>query len=775
MTRAAESRFEGGIRTTAPWPGIAPICLAFGGAFLASRACGIAVAPLCVALAPPVWGLTVAMAVRRREPRATDLLLVLLLLMLGYGWGAPSREWKGIPAGLPSVPVKGRITRNGVSPVASRLEIAREGIWRSVPGCFLARGADSLGDGAFAGRGFLIPAKEPRLPGLWDPSLRLQLGGLRGRLELEEGWPVGPRLQAWRGRTHGVLGSRVGRSLPAPIRSLIPMLVWGESGETDPELLRVFRATGTMHLVAISGLHVSLIALLIEFALRLVVRRADLRVLLSLAGLAGYTALVGPMPSVVRSSIMAGCILVGRAIGRPGGMEAAWWSALLTVVVATPADVASPGMQLSFSATAALLLRPRLPRRWDPVGSSYAATAATSGILWAHFGETAPLSIAANLIGIPAFTPVLIAILWGLAWGDPSDATLQAIAWGPARVFAFCWIRPLALLTPVGEATIVRFSPGPAAGLAATFLFLASLAMARRASGPGKAVVWLIGAGLPALLLPASIPAALAGRRCYAAEALVLPVGQGDATLLRTAGGADFLFDTGPGGPDGARGRRMLAPALRSLGVRRLRGVFLSHGDEDHVGGLRGLLLSGIGIDTLYVSATAGIGRALPRERFPPVRALRAGWSRSLGEARIAAFWPPAGDDRFRGNDGSLVLCLDAPGGALLLPGDLGHAAEESLAAAGDFPGVAVLLAGHHGSAGSSGEAWCARVHPRLAFISCGARNRHGHPTASALARLRSAGAVVHRTDREGTLALRWHAGDLWFRSGGCGRWKPVL
>lgn len=749
--------------------------MAFAGAFLAGRLRGEGLAAWWTLAVAVVWCATLIVSARRRFESMTDVLLVSLLVLLGAGFGAPGTSIRDLPIGIPRVPLKGRILSTSGRPIARDVAFAKDGHWSAVPGAFSVRGGDELGDGAFVGRGFLVPVDEPRLPGLANPSLRQRLGGLRGWVDLEDAWPVGPRSGVWRTHAQERLRSRVGRSLPAPIQTLIPMLVWGEAGETDPEILRVFRATGTMHLVAISGLHVSLIALLVEFVLRLLVRNPVPRLLLSLAGLAGYTALVGPMPPVVRSAIMAACLLVGRVVGRPGSMAAAWWVSLLAVLVATTGEAASPGMQLSFGATAALLLRPRMPRRWDPVASSYAATAATTGVLWAHFGETAPLSIVANLIGIPAFTPVLIAILWGLAWGNPANATLQAVAWGPTRVFAHCWIRPLGLMTPIGEATIVRFSPGPSVGLLATLGFLGILALAQRSRGPLRALAWMVLAGVPFLLLCGTVPSRIAARRTFDAEARVLPVGQGDATLIRFGDGADYLFDTGPGGPDGSRGRRALAPALRSLGVRRLRGVLLSHGDEDHTGGLHGLLLAGMPVDTIYVSATAGTRRPLPRRKFPPVRPTSAGWCVEHGGARLEALWPAAAGPPRTGNEGSLVLRLSAPGGAMVLPGDLGHAAEESLASSPGLLPAEVLLAGHHGSSGSSGERWCGRIRPKLALISCGARNRHGHPHASALRRLGAVGAAVHRTDREGTLALRWAAGDLWFGGGGCGAWKPVL
>ncbi len=773
-----QGHYPGGAAPRRPGlPGVVPLCLTFLPAFLLSGGLEGAAWFAGFGAACAVAGAAAAVSKEQRRGRLCDWLLIASVACLGIGWGSFRTPPAPVPMGVPELVVRGTIHEGGLGWEAREVSIARAGRWYPVSGRFLVLG-DGLLEGLFIARGFIVSLDEPRLPGLADRSRGARWSLIRGKIDAARAWFVpnggeSPR-EGWRHRLRGALASRVGRSLPVEVRTIIPMLIWGERATVDPEIERIFRGTGTMHLLAISGLHVSLVAILLEFLLRLVLRRPIVRVLAVLGVLYGYGAMVGPMPSVVRSIVMAACILIARALGRSGGTAVAWWISLLVVGCFTPGEIPRAGMQLSFGGTAALILCPKTPKVIAPLFTSAVAVAVTSGVLWAHFGESAPMAIVANLTGIPAFAPVLVSVLWGLALGNPAGWTLQAIAWGPARLFSSAWIGPLAFLLPAGEAVIVRAGCGELVGLGSTVAILVVLALHRRFPSRRAIPVFAAAGALALSLSPVVVPL-IRGQPRADLEAVILPVGQGDATLIRAEGGGVYLIDTGPGGMDGSRGRRALAPALRAHGALRLRGVFLTHGDEDHVGGLRGLLTAGIKVDTLYLSRGDGYRLLLPASRVPVVRMISAPWSLRDGPLTIDILAPRTEEQQNLGNAGSLVLRVRAAGGSLLLPGDLGGEEEERLAASGGLEPAQVLLAGHHGSGHSSGDLWCDRLRPRLALISCGARNRHGHPAPATLARFALRGIEVHRTDREGSLELRWVGGVMHLRRGGCGAWGGVL
>ncbi|EVT85287.1 competence protein ComEC [Pseudomonas aeruginosa VRFPA09] len=261
------------------------------------------------------------------------------------------------------------------------------------------------------------------------------------------------------------------------------------------------------------------------------------------------------------------------------------------------------------------------------------------------------------------------------------------------------------------------------------------------------ALCWLAPAGLPlralgaALLLPALLPSSPPvewGR----AEVRVLDVGQGLAVLVRTREHA-LLYDSGARQGAFDMGERVVVPVLRSLDLRRLDGLLLSHADNDHAG-----------------------GAPTVASRFPP------GWLVSGEPARLPSplfadscderswswdgvvfeqwAWAQAGDS----NDRSCVLRVEADGEVLLLTGDISRAAEHAWLARQADPRVDWLLAPHHGSRSSSGVAFVLRTRPRHVLVSRGWRNAFGHPHGEVMERYARVAAQVHDTARDGALTF---------------------
>jgi competence protein ComEC len=226
-------------------------------------------------------------------------------------------------------------------------------------------------------------------------------------------------------------------------------------------------------------------------------------------------------------------------------------------------------------------------------------------------------------------------------------------------------------------------------------------------------------------------------------------VGQGLAVLVRTAHTA-LLYDAGPAWGDTDSGERIVAPALRALGVSRLDALVLTHEDSDHIGGALSVL-ENFEADALLHS--------LP-ERHPllalapaPRRCLR-GMAWAWDGVRFEMLHPQAAHPARRRNDESCVLRVDTGGSAMLLTGDIERAAERAIARAGAAR-TEVLLVPHHGSRSSSSPPFLATVRPRLAVVSAGYRNRFGHPAAEVLERYAAAGVRILRTERDGAVTVR--------------------
>ncbi|MBW2523516.1 MAG: MBL fold metallo-hydrolase [Deltaproteobacteria bacterium] len=318
-------------------------------------------------------------------------------------------------------------------------------------------------------------------------------------------------------------------------------------------------------------------------------------------------------------------------------------------------------------------------------------------------------------------------------------------------------------------------SPTPAQ-LAFTAVALVGGWLARR--GPGRlgvAAAW----SLALLLL--EVAAARAGAPSDRLGLTVLDVGQGDSTLVDLPDRRLMLIDAG-GSPSGLGidpGERVVAPVLRSRRRSRVDVVVITHAHPDHFGGM-GAALDGIEVGEVWASAASARRRgagALARlltdlqQRGARLRepAELCAAPRRFGAAVVEVLAPcGAADPLGAANDDSIVLRIRLGSRAVLLVGDAEEAAERALLGGSGSLVVDLLKVGHHGSRSSTSASFLRAVRPATAVISCGARNRFGHPHGSTLERLGRQGIAVFRTDRGG--ALSWStdgARSSWSRPDG--------
>jgi competence protein ComEC len=562
----------------------------------------------------------------------------------------------------------------------------------------------------------------------------------------------------WRRGLEGAFAAR----LTPGARALVTPLVTGDRSAIPIALDAALRASGLVHLLALSGLHVVWAATLaggLAAALGLGVRS---RALASAACALAYLAVAGPLPSLARA--VATTLLESAARASERALDPAQALGLSAVVLLAiaPGWANDLGFQLSCAASLGLVtVAPALSRSagglatvLSPLTATVGAQMTTLPLLLARFHALSWTGFAANLIAVPLAGLLLPAALVAAV----ADAALPGASrwlWGACEVLAAALERvaevaahaPLALV-PLGA------DPLPVACVALGAVALALAMPAPRAiderllpRSPAVRVARVVGAvALASGVLAAACAPPLApprGRWWMVA----LDVGQGDAIALGFPHGW-WLVDAGARSSRYDAGERVVLPFLRWAGVRRLEVLALTHDDGDHTGGahaVRVALPVGRWLAPAPVPGTPG-----PAARFGAETVARG--DALARDPLVIARWPPAGEPLAGGdNAASLVLEVgEGPARALLLA-DADRAVEESLVVATD---LAVLKVAHHGSRTSSGEAFVRGIRPRHAVISCGRRNAFGHPDPGVVARLARAGAAIHRTDRDGAVWL---------------------
>ena len=553
-------------------------------------------------------------------------------------------------------------------------------------------------------------------------------------------------LAQWRQQLRDSLRASLSGS---PFAGIVLALTVGDRSGMDPQQWQRLTATGTNHLMAISGLHIGLVAGLVFLSIRGLWRWLPLLPLYLpapqaaalaslLAGLL-YAALAGFAIPTQRALIMLAVVLLGVLCRRSLAPGQGLALALLLVLLWDPLAAVSAGFWLSFAAVAAIFytmggrLRPGgWWWRWGRVQVVLAL--ALLPLLLNLFQQASLVAPLANLLAVPwmsllVIPPALLGTALVVFWPGLAQPLLQL---AELALQGLWWL--LGWLAGLPFA-VWHQSMGSGWVLAATVFGVIWLLAPRGLPGRALGLVWLA----PLLLLRPERPAP------GEAWLHLLDVGQGLAAVVQTHR-HDLVFDTGPRfSADFDAGEAVILPFLRQRGIDALDRLIVSHGDNDHLGGAASLRRALPVADVL--SSVPG--------KLPGARACRAGQRWLWDEVYFEILNPDAAMARRGGNDASCVLRVSNAGGALLLTGDIEARAERHLLTRPAPLAAQLLVAPHHGSLTSSTAAFIDAVAPRWVLFPVGYRNRFAFPRPQVVARYRKRNIGILDSATSGMISVR--------------------
>ncbi len=572
-------------------------------------------------------------------------------------------------------------------------------------------------------------------------------------------------LQKFSSEIRQSLLSSLQKAMPPQEAGLIFAILFGGYSDIAPELLEAFTITGIVHILSVSGSHISLLAGFIlntGRALRLP-RRLNLMILFLV--IAFYVLLCGCVPPVLRAAAMG--LLSAAAMSLNKNAEACHLLSItaLVMLLADPLLLFSVSFQLSFASTAGLVyIMPRLKKLLafmphfiaDNAALTLSAQLAVLPLTAWYFNSLSPASVLANLIAVP---PLEFIIILGLL------ASLVGIVFPFAEHLIF--ITASLALGAASDIT-VAISKLPLASIyiptlpfCAVICYYLTLLVLLRDKLRRAAVKSLYRFKYFALLilLPLTAFTICQINKPGMMQVHFIDVGQGDAALIISPTGRAAMVDTGGAvNSDFDVGKRVDLPYLRHYGVTSLDYLILSHKDADHAAGAAAILKT-IPVRHLIISAEDKLDYAKILHISPDSQILRnaitarRGLTFRLDEAEFKVI--RSGNSEDTGNEASNVIKLTYHNFSVLFTGDITKEIERQLSAeaAEELPAT-VLKTAHHGSKTSSDAVFLRAVQPRYALISAGRYNSFGHPHDEVLDRLNALPAAVLRTDQLGAVVF---------------------
>lgn len=548
------------------------------------------------------------------------------------------------------------------------------------------------------------------------------------------------------------------------VLGFVQALLIGDRSLLDYETKSNLSVSGIRHVVAVSGLHVSilfsLVYMLVGFR-RFVTPIVGWSVLLVFAAVTGFT------PSVVRACMMHGLMLCALMLDKEYDPPTALSFAVLTMLLLNPSAVTSVALQLSTACVAGILLfsgkisgfilserclgaakgKTLLARlkRWlaGSVSVTLSTLVTTTPLCAVYFGMVSLVSVLTNLLTLSVVTLVFYGVLIACVAGAVYLPAGRLIAWLTSWLVRYV-LSVSKILASFPLSAVYTRSIYVVAWLVFVYVILAFLI-----KGKGKNARAMVSAVIVGLVL--SVFLSWNDDNGDKFRITVLDVGQGQCILLQEN---DSCYMVDCGGDYSEDVADNAAAILLSQGITKLDGLILTHFDQDHAGAAQ-MLLSRVPAKRLYLPeyiADCAIKQSLQQAYPDEIYWVTANEQLRLADSPITIF---AGLPKKTDNESSLCVLFQPTECDILITGDRASAGEHELLSVTQLPELEVLVVGHHGAKDACGMKLLHETMPKTAVISVGANNPYGHPSDEVMERLTMFGCQILRTDLNGMIVIR--------------------
>lgn len=613
-------------------------------------------------------------------------------------------------------------------------------------------------------------------PGEFDAALYYRILGLSGKLKNAEIINVSAdydRLTDFQFRLRCFLEKKIRDIYPSKEAGIMMTMLFGNKTELDGEIKDLYQEAGILHILSVSGVHVSVLG----YGLYRILRRLGLPVRFCAVLAAGwmwfYDGMIGMGVSAFRAVFMFGIRMLAKAVGRTYDLLTALAVAAAVLIGSEPLYLYHSGFWLSFTCVLAIsLLYPRLRLQEKEDGGvkirlinsfllSVSVTIMTLPVfLWFYY-EVSFWGMLWNLVVVPLMSVVLGGGVVNLILPEFATGLSQLVARGNCVVLyifeAFCRITE-----QTGFGNLILGQPSAVQILAFVVGMLLFIVLTGKKEDMQKysckyrqkILVLLCLIGIVVFRHPAGF------------RLTFLDVGQGDGICLQNDNGKMYLIDGGSSSKSKV-GTYQILPFLKQQGIRQVEAVFISHADADHISGILELLeqqKGGVKLKRVVLPDLSGTvlwteyGEIIDlcRDNGTDVCTMKKGQQLQDDKLTLTCLHP---DSDFAGesNASSQVLKVDFGSFSTLLTGDLEEAGErclEQTLVEQEMGEITLLKVAHHGSRNSTSQELLNQLQPQVAIISCGKNNRYGHPHEELLERLETVGAKVMCTDKTGAIVV---------------------